>query len=222
MDMAPEILLKAYVQYRSEDAFRELVANTLDEVYSTSLRIVQGTPYLAQEIAVRVYLELARKAPRLAEDVVLASWLHERTCKIAVSVLHSEDRPVDQAVLKAEKNSLSTPIKAGSAPAGLAIRICYSIFLSTAQHKGFRLFPLTALWPAWIRPRHLGAVAVCVLAVIIVWSSNPFHRRNRIIKFEGLQMTPSSFAQLASPDDRGSLAPSPLANTNAGINPMQK
>ena len=29
--MKPEILLKAYVQYQSEDAFRELVGSTLDE-----------------------------------------------------------------------------------------------------------------------------------------------------------------------------------------------
>src|SRR5579871_439941 len=64
-DMTPEILLKAYVQHQSEDAFRELVASTLDEVYSASLRIVHGTPHLAEEITVRVYLELARKAPGL-------------------------------------------------------------------------------------------------------------------------------------------------------------
>jgi hypothetical protein len=75
MDMPAEILLKAYVRHQSEDAFRELVARTLDEVYSTALRIVQGTPHLASEVAVRVYMELARKAPRLDEDVVLASWL---------------------------------------------------------------------------------------------------------------------------------------------------
>jgi hypothetical protein len=40
--MKPEILLKAYLQYQSEDAFRELVAGSLDEVYSTALRIVEG------------------------------------------------------------------------------------------------------------------------------------------------------------------------------------
>src|SRR5579871_3358021 len=86
-DMTPEILLKAYVQYESEDAFRELVAGTLDEVYATSLRIVPAAPHLASEIAVRVYWELARKAPRLAKDVVLSSWFRERTCKMAVTVL---------------------------------------------------------------------------------------------------------------------------------------
>ena len=96
MSMKPEILLKAFVQYESEDAFRELVGSTLDEVYSLALRIVQGPQHLAEETVLRVYWELARKAPRLGEDVVLGSWLREHTCKMAVIVLHEEDRSVDR------------------------------------------------------------------------------------------------------------------------------
>ena len=84
MDMKPEILLKAYVQYQSEDAFRELVAGTLDEVYSTSLRITQGAQRLAEETALNAYLELARNARGMREDVALAAWLRQRACKIAV------------------------------------------------------------------------------------------------------------------------------------------
>lgn len=217
MDMAPEILLKAYVRHQSEDAFRELVARTLDEVYSTSLRIVHGTPHLAQEIAVRVYSELARKAPGLGRNLVLASWLRERTCKMAVTVLRAEDRPVDWAALKREKKALSVP-SPDPAPAGLANRICYNIFLHGARHKAFRLFLSRAWWPAWMRPWHLSGMAVCVLAVIVRWH-NPFHPRNPIVKSEGLQMTPSCFAQLASPDDGGPSTPGHMANTNAGINP---
>ncbi len=95
--MKPEILLKAYVQYQSDDAFRELVAVSVDEVYSIALRIVQGPQHLAEEAVLRVYWELARKAPRLGEGVVLASWLREHTCKMAVTVLHEEDRSVDRA-----------------------------------------------------------------------------------------------------------------------------
>ncbi len=82
--MKPEILLRAYVLYQSEDAFRELVAGSVDEVYSIALRIVQGAQPLAEETVLRVYLELVRKAPGLREDVVLASWLREHTCKMAV------------------------------------------------------------------------------------------------------------------------------------------
>ena len=108
-DMKPEILLKAYVQYQSEDAFRDLVASSLDEVYSIALRLVQGPQHLTEEIVLRVYWELARKAPRLGEDIVLASWLREHTCKTAVSVLHEENRSVDRAALKKEKQALCTP-----------------------------------------------------------------------------------------------------------------
>ena len=226
MDMSPEILLKAYVRHQSEEAFRELVARTLDEVYATSLRIVEGAPHLASEIAVRVYVELARKAPRLGKDVVLASWLGERTCRMAVTVLRAEDRPVDRAILKKEKEPRSVAVSAEPAPAGLAIRICYSIFLNGAPRKGFgRFLPATWwpawTWPAWIRRRHLSSAAVCLLAIILWWS-NPFHHRNRIIKSQGAQMTPSSFAQLASPDDGGPSTPKLMANTNDGINPKQK
>jgi hypothetical protein len=81
--MKPEILLKAYVLYESEEAFRELVAGSVNEVYSTALRIIPGTPHLVEETVMRVYCELARKAPRLGEEVVLSSWLREQTCKMA-------------------------------------------------------------------------------------------------------------------------------------------
>lgn len=222
MDMTPEILLKAFVRYQSEDAFRELVAGTLDEVYSTSLRIVDGTPHLASETAVRVYLELARKAPLLRKDVVLASWLRERTCRMAVIVLRAEDRPVDRAALKREMEAPSVPVSVVPAPAGLAMRIYFAIFLNNAQHKGFRLsrfrlFSPTAWWPASIRRRHLVCVAVCLLA-IMVWWSNPFHHRNPIIKSQGPLMTPSSFAQLGTLQDGGPLTPAHTASTNVGTN----
>jgi len=219
--MKLEILLKAYVKYQSEDAFRELVVSTLDEVYSASFRIVHGAPYLAEEITMRVYLELARKAPGLGEDIVLASWLRERTCKMAVAILHAENRAVDRAALKREKNSLSIPTSVHPAPAGLAIRVCQGVFLSTARHRGFGLFSSAAWWPAWIRPWHAGGMAVCVLA-IIVWWTIPFHRQHPIIRSQGVQLTPASFAQLASPPDGKPWTTGPMANTNAVISPSQK
>ena len=219
--MTPEILLKAYVQYQSEEAFRELVASTLDEVYSTSLRIVHGTPHLAEEIVVRVYLELAHKAYKLDKGVVLASWLREHACKMAVTVLHAEDRTVDRDALKREK-TLSVPGAVQPAPDGLATRICCGIFLSAPRRKGLQLFALKDWWPDWIRRRHLVGGAVCVLAIIIWWS-NPFHRRNRIIESQGPPLlAPSSFAQLASPDEGGPSTIGDMVNTNVGINPKQK
>lgn len=222
MDISPEILLKAYVQHQSEDAFRELVASTLDEVYSTSLRIAQGTPHLAEEIAVKVYLELSRKARWLCKDVVLASWLRERTCKMAVTVLHAADRPIDRAAMKKEKKkALSTPISVDPAPAGLAIRICYNVFLNTARHKGLGLYLPRPSWPAWIRPRHIVGVVACVLA-ILVWRNNPFHRHNPIVKSQGVLLTPSSFAQRGSPEDGAPSTRKDVASTNGGINSKQK
>ena len=219
--MKPEILLKAYIQYQSEDAFRDLVAGTLNGVYSTSLRIVHGAPYLAEAIALSVYSELACKAPGLSKDVVLASWLRERTCKMAVRTLRAEKRAVDWAAVKREKNALSTPADVPPAPPGLAIRIGQSISLSAARHKGHGLFSPRLWLPPWIRPRHVGSAAVCVI-LILVWWSIPFQRRHPIVLSHGPKLTPSSFAQLASPEDGGPPTPSQMANTNAGTNPTQK
>jgi hypothetical protein len=215
--MKPEILLKAYIQYQSEEAFRELVAGTLDGVYSTSLRIAQGASHLAGEIAVSAYLELARKAPVLSKEVVLASWLRERTCRIAVRILRAEDRAIDWAAVKREKNALSTPTDVPPAPPGLAIRICQSVFLSAARPRRYRLFSPEVWWPTWIRPLHIAGVAACGLA-IMVWWHNPFHRHNPIIRSEGSALTPSSFAQLAGPGE----LPGREANTNAASNTNRK
>jgi hypothetical protein len=220
--MKPEILLKAYVQYQSEDAFRELVGSTLDEVYSVALRIVQGSQHLAEETVLRVYWELARQAPRLGEDVLLASWLREHTCKTAVMVLREEDRSVDRRALKKERQALSTSDGVQVAPPGLATRICQGIFLNAARYKGFRLF-LPVWGPAWFRRAGIGAAGLCALIVTIVLWNIPFHRRNPIVQSPELQMTPASFAQLANPEEGGiSAEPAHPANTNAQTNRSQQ
>lgn len=200
MDMSPEILLKAYVRYQSEDAFRELVAGTLDEVYSAAFQIVHRAPHLAGEVSLCVYLDLARKAPGLGEEVKLASWLRERTCKMAVRVLRAEERAIDWPAVKSVKNALLAPTVLEPAPPGLAIRICQSVFLSAARRRRRWLSLPQFSWPHWIRPVHVGGVAVFAL-VIIVWWDNPFRQRHPIIRSQGPPMTPSSFAQLASPEE---------------------
>lgn len=213
--MKPEILLKAFVQYQSEDAFRELVASTLDEVYSIALGIVHGPPHLVEETVLRVYWELARKAPRLGENMALASWLREHTCKTAVAVLHHEDHSVDRAALKTEKHAVFTPNTVQPAPPGLATRVCQGILLNAAQNKGTWFFLPRVVWPAWIRPVHVGVAAVCVLVTSVLWKA-PFHRINPIVLLPDLQMTPGSFAQLASPEEGG---PGHAANTNVQTDP---
>lgn len=215
--MKPEVLLKAFVLHQSEAGFVELVASTVDQVYSSALRIIQGPPHLVEETVLRVYWELVRKAPGLREDVVLVTWLREHTCKAAVRVLHEEDRSVDWTTLKKEKQGLSKPSCIQAAPPGLATRVSQSI-LNTPRTKSFWPLLSRVFWPAWIRPMHLGAAAVCVLGLMVLWNI-PFHRRNPIIFSPDSEMTPTSFGQLANFQEAG--LPSPpthTPNTNAAGN----
>jgi len=220
--MKPEVLLKAFVLHQSEDGFVELVASTVDEVYSRALRIVEGPPHLVEEAVLRVYWELARKAPRLCGDVELATWLREHTCKTAVRILHEEDRSIDRATLKKEKQGLSTLSGIQKAPPGLATRVSQSILLNTARNKSFWLFPPRVLWPAWIRPVHIVAGAACALGIMVLWNI-PFHRRNPIVLSPGLHMTPTAFGQLATSEEGGVAGPpSHTPSTNAESNRDQQ
>jgi hypothetical protein len=205
MGMNPEILLKAFVLHGSKDAFIDLVATTVDEVYSIALRLVDGPPHLVEETVLRVYWELARRAPRLPEDLLVAAWLRKQTCKTAVAILRAEDRSVDRVALKNERQGLSST--SVPAPAGVATRVSQSIWLNIARKKSLWSFLLRFLWPAWIRPLHFGAGIVCVLGILMLFKL-PFHRRNPIVEDSELQMTPASFAQLANAED-GSVPATP-------------
>ena len=221
--MKREILLKAYVVHQSEEAFRELVAGSLDEVYSIALRIVRGTSPLAEETALRVFWELARKAPKLMETAELGSWLREHTCKTAAVVLREDDRPVDGVVLKNEMQANSAPASVQPAPRGLATRVCQGVLLNAAGRKQRRVFSLPTLPkpPAWIRPAHIRAAAICVLALLILWNI-PFHRRHRIIQSPNVKLTPVSFAQLGSPEEEGLPAlPGSATGSNTAAHPNQ-
>lgn len=210
MDMKPEILLKAYVQYQSEDAFGELVAGTLDEVYSASSRVTRGAQRLAEEATFHAYLKLARRAPGIRDDVAIASWLRQRACKSAVGILRREEREIDWAIVKKEKNVQSAPVDVQPAPPGLAIYICKTVFLTVKPRKGVRLMLPPIPWPTWLRPIHVSGAAVCALA-IMVWWHNPFQKHNPIIRSRGPLMKPASIAQLASSDEMED----PVANTNS-------
>jgi hypothetical protein len=220
--MRPEILLKAYVLHQCDDAFSELVAGTLDEVHSTALRIVQGPPHLVEEVVLRVYWQLSRKSARLGEDVALSSWLHEQTCKIAVIVLREENRSVDRAALKLQKQGVSSPGRPHPAPPGLATRVSQGILLNSARHKGFHL-SLPSWGPRWVQRARIGAGMAGLCVVIIVLWNNPFHKRNPIVLSPELQLTPASFAQLATPEE-GAVSPEPIhiANTNAQTNAQRQ
>ncbi|HSU53855.1 MAG TPA: hypothetical protein VLT36_07360 [Candidatus Dormibacteraeota bacterium] len=210
--MTPELLLKAYVHHGSEEAFRELVASTLDEQYSVCLQILHGNGHLAEQVVAAVYLELARKAPSLRKDLVISSWLRQRVHKMATTIL--KDARGGRAASLSEPKASSTPTTVSPAPVGMAARVCDAVFLK-ARKKDLRLFSIGAWLPVSIRPLHLVSLAVCVVA-IVVWWKVPFHHRNPIVRSQGLYLTPSSFAQLGTAQDGQS------ASTNAGVKAEQK
>jgi RNA polymerase sigma factor (sigma-70 family) len=90
--MDDEQLLHAYARERSESAFGELVARHIDFVYSTALRVVNGDSHLAQDVAQTVFIDLARKAGSLPDDVALPGWLHRHTCYTATKAVRTERR----------------------------------------------------------------------------------------------------------------------------------
>lgn len=83
-------LLIEYAENGTEAAFRDLVARYIDLVYSTALRQVSGDAHLAQDVSQTVFLNLARKANRIPQDVMLGGWLHQTTCHVAATVNRSE------------------------------------------------------------------------------------------------------------------------------------
>src|SRR5437660_5195106 len=72
--------LAEYVQTGSDAAFREVVTRYVDLVYSTALRLVGGDTHRAEDVTQTVFVNLARVARTLPEDVKLGGWLRRDTC----------------------------------------------------------------------------------------------------------------------------------------------
>jgi DNA-directed RNA polymerase specialized sigma24 family protein len=85
-------LLRSYVEDCSEKAFAELVRRHLGLVYSGALRRVGHDMHLAEDIAQKVFSDLARKAPSLAGRASIAGWLYVSTHLAAAEVVHKERR----------------------------------------------------------------------------------------------------------------------------------
>ena len=85
-------LLHTYTASRSEAAFTALVERHIGLVYSVALRHVGGDAHLARDIAQSVFIDLARKAPRLPHTTVLAAWLYTSTRFAAAKTVRSERR----------------------------------------------------------------------------------------------------------------------------------
>ncbi len=89
--MDDHVLLREYVEHRSERAFAELVERHLPFVYATALRLARD-PHTAQDIAQAVFIQLARKANTVRDGHALPGWLYRATRYAALVVFRSETR----------------------------------------------------------------------------------------------------------------------------------
>jgi RNA polymerase sigma factor (sigma-70 family) len=101
-------LLVEYVQTGSDAAFRKLVTRYVDLVYSTALRRVAGDTHRAEDVAQTVFVDLARTARTLANDVMLGGWLHRHTCFVAAKTMRGERRRQSRERQAVEMNALQT------------------------------------------------------------------------------------------------------------------
>lgn len=85
-------LLVRFSGQRDESAFGELITRHVDLVYSTALRVLNGDAHLAEDVAQRVFIDLARKAPSLPSDVVIPGWLYEAARFTAANTVRGEQR----------------------------------------------------------------------------------------------------------------------------------
>lgn len=85
-------LLHRYAHERAEDSFAELVRRHLDLVHSAALRQVGGDAHAAQDVAQRVFSELARHAARLAGHPALVGWLYTTTRRMALEIVRAKVR----------------------------------------------------------------------------------------------------------------------------------
>ena len=84
-------LLRAYVQSRDEEAFRQIVERYLGIVYAAARRQVQDA-HLAEDVTQAVFIMLARKAGSLREGSVLAGWLIHAARLAAKTAMRGEIR----------------------------------------------------------------------------------------------------------------------------------
>ena len=99
-------LLSAYVKSGSEDAFRELLRQYVDLVYSTALRVAHGDEHLAQDVTQTVFLNLARKAATIPDSMPLGGWLHRDAFFTASKMVRAEIRRESRERKAVEMNLL--------------------------------------------------------------------------------------------------------------------
>lgn len=85
-------LLRAYAEENSGAAFGELVRRQVNLVYSIALRQCGGDAHLAEDVAQRVFTDLARRARSLSGYSVLGGWLYRRAQFVASDIVRAEHR----------------------------------------------------------------------------------------------------------------------------------
>jgi RNA polymerase sigma factor (sigma-70 family) len=85
-------LLRRYARDRVEDAFAELVRRHLNMVYAAALRQVRGDTHLAEDVAQRVFTDMARKASSLQFPPSITGWLYTSTRYAAANAVRAEQR----------------------------------------------------------------------------------------------------------------------------------
>ncbi len=85
-------LLRRYAEFRSEEAFAELVRRHLNLVYFAALRSAGGNGPLAEDVAQEVFTALARQAAELARHATLVGWLYTTTRFTTAKAVRTEGR----------------------------------------------------------------------------------------------------------------------------------
>src|SRR5258708_28492728 len=85
-------LLRRHADEKSEPAFGELVRRHVNLVYSVALRQCGGDAHLAEDVAQRVFTDLARKARQLSGHTVLGGWLYRSAQFAARDVVRAQRR----------------------------------------------------------------------------------------------------------------------------------
>ncbi len=107
--------LGAFVEARSEEAFREIVEQHGPAVLGTARRILRGNETQAREVMQAVFVILARRAGELSPTAVLGAWLHRVTCTQAASLVREETRRRRREATAAAymQNDTSTQLQTG-------------------------------------------------------------------------------------------------------------
>ncbi len=85
-------LLRRYLETGAESAFTELVQRHINIVYHAALRRVGGNAHAADDVAQRIFTDLARKAKSLRDRPNLAGWLYTSTRFAAADTVRAEQR----------------------------------------------------------------------------------------------------------------------------------